>query len=350
MGGPEGSVRALPGRVAGALPGVLLAAAIAAGGLALRRLPALAAVSPLLLAILLGMLVRNVVGVPDAAHAGLALCLRRPLRLGIVLLGLQLTLLQVYEIGALGLAILVATVAATWTFTIYAGRLLGVDRKLTQLIGAGTAICGASAIVAANAVVRDRDGGVPYALAVVTLYGTIAMLTYPLAMHALGLSQHAYGLWVGASVHEVAQVVAAGFAGGHEAGQLGTIAKLTRVLLLAPMVLLLGAWTVRAAGGRAADAASGMAAARPPTPWFVFGFLAMVLVASAGVVPAAARGGIALATQAILALALAAVGLETDFRRIVARGWRALLLGGLATLFIAGSSLALVLLFEPRAT
>ena len=340
-----GTTLPVTGRAAAALPGVLLAGAVAAGGLALRRLPVLAAVSPLLLAILLGMLVRNLVGVPGTAHAGLALCLRRPLRLGIVLLGLQLTLLQVYEIGALGLAILVATVAATWTFTIYAGRLLRVDHKLAQLIGAGTAICGASAIVAANAVVRDRDGGVPYALAVVTLYGTIAMLTYPLAMHALGLSQHAYGLWVGASVHEVAQVVAAGFAGGQQAGQLGTIAKLTRVLLLAPMVLLLGAWTARSAG---ADR-GGAAAPRPPAPWFVFGFLAMVLVASSGVVPTGARGGIALATQSILALALAAVGLETDFRRIVARGWRALLLGGLATLFIAATSLALVLLFEPRA-
>jgi uncharacterized membrane protein YadS len=139
--------------------------------------------------------------------------------------------------------------------------------------------------------------------------------------------------------------VAAGFAGGQQAGQLGTIAKLTRVLLLAPMVLLLGAWTARSAGaGRA-----GAAAPRPPAPWFVFGFLAMVLVASSGVVPTGARGGIALATQSILALALAAVGLETDFRRIVARGWRALLLGGLATLFIAATSLALVLLFEPRA-
>jgi uncharacterized integral membrane protein (TIGR00698 family) len=340
-----GTAPSFAGRAAAALPGVLLAAAVAAGGLALRGLPMLAAVSPLLLAILLGMLVRNVVGVPGAAHAGLALCLRRPLRLGIVLLGLQLTLLQVYEIGALGLAILVATVVATWTFTIYAGRLLGVDHKLAQLIGAGTAICGASAIVAANAVVRDRDGGVPYALAVVTLYGTIAMLTYPLAMHALGLSQHSYGLWVGASVHEVAQVVAAGFAGGQQAGQFGTIAKLTRVLLLAPLVLLLGAWTARAAGA----GADGGVAARPPAPWFVFGFLAMVLLASSGVVPAGARGGIVLTTQSILALALAAVGLETDFRRIVARGWRALLLGGLATLFIAGASLALVLLFEPHA-
>ena len=340
-----GTAPTLPGRSAAALPGVLLAAVVAAGALVLRRLPALAAISPLLLAILLGMLVRNTLGVPATAHAGLALCLRRPLRAGIVLLGLQLTLPQVYEIGALGLAILVGTVAATWTFTIYAGRLLGVDRKLTQLIGAGTAICGASAIVAANAVLRDRDGGVPYALAVVTLYGTIAMLTYPLAMHALGLTQHSYGLWVGASVHEVAQVVAAGFAGGHDAGQFATIAKLTRVLLLAPMVLLLGAWTRRAVGASAADSA----APHPPAPWFVFGFLAMVVVASTGTVPGAARSGIALATQAILALALAAVGLETDFRRIVARGWRALLLGALATLFIAGSSLALVLLFEPRA-
>ena len=319
------------------LPGIALAAAVTAVAFALRQLPVLAAVSPLLLAILVGMLVRNLFGTPSRADAGLAACLRRPLRLGIVLLGLQLTLLQVLSVRASGLAILVFAVGGTYLFTVAAGRLLGVDAGLAKLIGAGTAICGASAIVAANTVVRDRDGGVPYALAVVTLYGTIAMFSYPLALQALGLSAHGYGLWVGASVHEVAQVVAAGFAGGQEAGHFATVAKLTRVLMLAPMVLLIGAGLRRSAGAAARPTA------RPPVPWFVFGFLAMVAIASTGLVPAPARAPLALATQVILAIALAAVGLETDLRRIAARGWRPLLLGGLATAFIAACTLALVL-------
>jgi uncharacterized integral membrane protein (TIGR00698 family) len=322
------------------LAGAALAAAVAAAAFALTRLPALAGVSPVMLAILLGMAVRNLLGTPAAAHAGLAACLRWPLRAGIVLLGLRLTLAQVFAVGAVGLAILVSAVAATYAFTVAAGRLLRVDRRLAQLIGAGTAICGASAIIAANTVVRDRDGGVPYALAVVTLYGTVAMLGYPLALHALGLTPRAYGLWVGASVHEVAQVVAAGFAGGQEAGEFSTIAKLTRVLLLAPLVLLLGSGARRADHGVTPTA-------RPPAPWFVFGFLGMVALASAGAVPPGARAAIALVTQALLALALAAVGLETDFRHIAARGWRALLLGGLASAFICVTTLALVLLTGP---
>jgi uncharacterized integral membrane protein (TIGR00698 family) len=333
--------------IAALLPGFALAGAVAAGAFALRALPvpAIATISPLMLAILLGMAVRNTLGTPDAAHPGLAACLRRPLRFGIVLLGLQLTLAQVLEVGGAGLLILVVAVAGTYLFTLAAGRVLGVDPKLTQLIGVGTSICGASAVIAANTVVRDRDGGVPYALAVVTLYGTIAMFAYPLLMQAFGLTPHAYGLWVGASVHEVAQVVAAGFAGGQDAGAFGTITKLTRVLLLAPMVLLLGWYAARAARAAGGDEVH----ARPPTPWFVFGFLAMVGVASTGVVTPDVRPTIVLTTQAILAFALAAVGLETDFRRIAARGWRALLLGALATLFIASLSLGLVLLLGENA-
>lgn len=332
-----GAATTARGGLATLLPGFALAGAVAAAAFALRQLQWFAAISPLMLAILLGMAVRNVVGTPAAAHAGLAACLRRPLRFGIVLLGLQLTLAQVFEVGAVGLLILTLAVAGTYAVTVAAGRALGVDAKLAQLIGVGTSICGASAIIAANTVVRDRDGGVPYALAVVTLYGTVAMLSYPLLLQVLDLTPHAYGLWVGASVHEVAQVVAAGFAGGADAGAFATISKLTRVLLLAPMVLLLGWWAVRMARS------GGEVQAHPPTPWFVFGFLGMVLVASTGLVPPAVRAPVALATQAILAFALAAVGLETDFRRIAARGWRPLLLGGIATLFIAATSLALVI-------
>lgn len=326
------------------LPGIGLAASVAAAAFVLKALglPVVASFSPLMLAILIGMTVRNLVGRPEAARAGLAAALRTPLRLGIVLLGLQVTLTEILAIGWAGLAILVFAVSATFLFTIWMGRQLGVPRGLTTLIAAGTGVCGASAIVAANTVVRDEDESVAYALATVTLFGTIAMLGYPVLASALPLSELAYGLWSGASVHEVAQVVAAGFARGEASGEFATVTKLARVLMLAPLVLLMGLWAHRLSSR--SDAGSG----RAPMPWFVFGFLGMVLLAGTGWIEAEWRSSANLITQALLAFALAAVGLETDLRKLVAQGWRPLVLGATATLFIASTTLLLTLLWQSQ--
>jgi uncharacterized integral membrane protein (TIGR00698 family) len=325
------------GGLARLLPGLALAATVALLAVLLRRVPVLATTSALMLAILLGMAWRNLAGTPAAAMPGLIACLRRPLRVGIALLGLQLTLTQVSEVGVGGVALLVACVAASFVFTVGAGRWLGVEPGLARLIAAGTSICGASAIVAANTVVRDSDESVAYSLAVVTLCGTVVMLLFPLLGGALQMSDHWYGLWIGASVHEVAQVVAAGFAHGQEAGEFATVSKLTRVLMLAPLVLLLAALARRSAGTAAA-------AGKAPTPWFVYGFIALVLLASSGAVPDPLVDASRLASQSLLALALAAVGLCTDLRSIVARGWRPFALGGLASAFIG--LLALLLVFS----
>ena len=208
------------------------------------------------------------------------------------------------------------------------------------MLAGGTAICGASAIVATNTVTRASDEAVAYALATVTLYGTIAMFAYPMLAPLLPLSSEGYGLWTGASVHEVAQVVAAGFARGQDTGEAATVAKLARVLMLAPLVLLLGAWAARRAG------ADGRPQGKVPFPLFVFGFLAMVLLAGTGWIADDLRRAANLLTQALLALALAAVGLETDIRRLIAQGWRPLALGAFATLWIAVSTLALTLLWD----
>jgi uncharacterized integral membrane protein (TIGR00698 family) len=224
-------------------------------------------------------------------------------------------------------------VVLTFAFTLALGRLLGVDACLAQLIAAGTSICGASAVVAANSVVRGRGEAVAYALGVVTLCGTLVMLCFPVLGVLAGLSDRAYGVWIGASVHEVAQAVAAAFAHGDEAGQYGTVSKLTRVLLLAPMVILLGQALLRRAGAARGDV---------PVPWFAFGFIVMVGVASAGILPPPALGALAVVAQALLAAALAAVGLETDLRQIRAQGWRPLALGAAATVFIGGLALVLV--------
>lgn len=317
------------------LPGLLLAAAVVAAAFALRRLPGIGVVSPMMLSIVLGIAVRNTVGAAAAARPGVAFSARRLLRLGIVLLGLQLTASQVLEVGAAGLAILALCVVATFAVTVRLGRLIGVEPGLAELIAGGTSICGASAVVATNAVTEAPEEDVAYALASITLFGTVAMFVYPLLPGLLGLSPHSYGLWAGASIHEIAQVVGATFQASLEAGEAGTVAKLSRVMMLAPVVMTLGLVAARRRG-------AGAGQARAPVPWFVLGFVAVVILNSIVPVPAEASAAAGVAATVLLSMALAALGLEANIARLRAKGARPLLLGGLSALFIAGFSLALV--------
>lgn len=329
-------------RVLTILPGLLMASTIAASGYLLRQFPGMTTFSPLILAILIGTAFHNLVGTPAIAKAGVAFSMRRLLRFGIILLGFQLTVSQVIEVGQRGVLIIAATLASTFLFTVWMGKLLGVDRKLAQLIAAGTSICGASAVIATNTVTNADDEDVAYAVACVTIFGSVAMFVYPLLPTLLHLDPRAFGLWSGASIHEIAQVVAAAFQDGKAAGEFGTIAKLSRVMLLAPTVIALGLMASRSTASR--DPGS-PASARPPMPWFVLGFVAIVALNSLITVPLATKAEIAAITTFLLAVALAAMGLETDIRKLTTRGIRPALLGAIAFLFIACFSLALIKLF-----
>ena len=322
------------------LPGLLLTSGVAASAYGLRQLPGMATFSPMILAIVIGIAFHNLVGTPALAKPGVTFSLRRLLRIAIILLGLQLTITQVVEVGGRGIGIIAATLLATFAFTTWMGRLLGVDRKLAQLIAAGTSICGASAVIATNTVTNAHDEDVAYAVACVTVFGSVAMFAYPLLSGLLHLDPHAFGLWTGASIHEIAQVVAAAFQDGQKAGEFGTIAKLSRVMMLAPMVIALGFITARNATKN--DPAGGSPSGRPPMPWFVLGFVALVGVNSLIIIPAEARVWIVTVTTFLLSVALAAMGLETDIRKLTAKGFRPALLGALAFLFIASFSLALI--------
>lgn len=321
------------------LPGLVLTAMLAALAWSLHGLPLLGVFSPMILAILLGMVFHNLIGTPVRARAGVAFSLRRVLRLGIILLGLQLTAAQVAAVGASGVAIIAAVLIGTFFFTKAAGRWLRVDPKLAELIAAGTSICGASAVIATNTVTRARDEDVAYAVACVTVFGSIAMFLYPLMGAALQLDASNYGLWTGSSIHEIAQVVAAAFQHGEEAGKAGTIAKLTRVMMLAPMILALG-W----AAMRRRSAHERKQGGALPLPWFILGFLALVGVNSVVAIDPVVRAAIVQLTSFLLAMALAAMGLGADFKKLVAAGPRPLLLGAISSVFISGFSLALVVL------
>ncbi|MGO4640070.1 YeiH family protein [Mesorhizobium sp. 2RAF45] len=318
----------------GIIPGIVLVAMITAVAFSAHNVSGFALFSPMILAVVAGMVYSNVLGTPVHAKAGIAFSQKRLLRFAIVLLGFQLTLGQVVSIGAGGVGIVAATLGATFLFTVTLGRLIGVDRKLAQLIAAGTSICGASAIVATNIVTDARDEDVTYAVASITLFGTVAMLGFPLLAPLLGLDQHAFGLWAGASIHEVAQVIGAGFQNGTQSGEIATVAKLTRVAMLAPMVIALGLMARR--GSR------DQSAARPPMPWFVAAFIAVVALNSLVTIPAEVKSAMALATTIMLTMGLAAMGLQADISQLRSRGLRPLALAFCAFLFIGGFSLMLV--------
>lgn len=327
--------KALDSTKAGPVSGVILVAMITAVAFSAHNVSGFALFSPMIIAVVAGMIYSNVLGTPAHAKAGIAFSQRRLLRFAIVLLGFQLTLGQVVSIGAGGVGIVAATLGATFVFTITLGRLIGVDAKLAQLIAAGTSICGASAIVATNIVTDARDEDVTYAVASITLFGTVAMLGFPLLAPLLGLDQHAFGLWAGASIHEVAQVIGAGFQNGTQSGEIATVAKLTRVAMLAPMVIALGLMARR-------KSSSDQQAARPPMPWFVAAFVAVVALNSLVAIPAEVKSAMALATTIMLTMGLAAMGLQADISQLRSRGLRPLALAFSAFLFIGGFSLMLV--------
>lgn len=314
-------------RLRSVMPGLALAFAIAGVSILIRNATGIAALNPVVVALVLGLAVGNAVGAQPLLKPGIAFAVRPLLRAAIVVLGLQVTLGQLWQLGPAALGLAVVVVALTLPFTIWLGGLLGVDRALSQLIGMGTAICGASAIVAANQVARGRDEDVTYALAVITLCGTAALILFPMLAAPLGLDARAYGLWSGAAIHEVVQAVGAAAAGGPVSSQSGTVMKLARVFLLAPAVLALGWWVARQQGGGAAEV-------RAPVPWFAFGFLALVVLTSTGLVPDAAVDASRVLVPLMLAASVAALGLSTNLKALRARGGAPMILGVASTAFI----------------
>lgn len=317
------------------LPGALLTALVAALAYGCSRSLTAFAISPLIVALVMGGCVRNLRGVPACAAVGIKGTTRRALRIGIVLLGLQLSIGQVISMGATGAMIVASALAATFLMTLWLGARLGVDPRLTKLIAAGTSICGASAIVATNTVARAAEEDAAYAVAAVSVFGTIAVLLYPLAGHLLHMTTQTYGLWVGASIHEVGQVAAAADA-WHPSSDLAMIAKLSRVALLAPVVLVLA---TLARSPRGTDST----VSRIEFPWFLVGFVLMMLIGSIDAVSVEQKRWSAHAATALLTVALAGLGLELDIRKLRTRGWRPLLLGALSSVFICVMSLTGIL-------
>lgn len=295
------------------------------------------AVGPLTWAVLLGAVAANVGVLPEAARPGLALATRKLLRLGVVLLGCSLSVVAIVGLGAPVVALVVVTLLSTLLGTHWLGMRLGLGSARSLLIATGFAICGASAVAAMTDNADAEDDDVAVAIAMVTICGTLAMVVLPLLHGRLHLSDVQYGAWAGASVHEVGQVVAAAGPAGTTAVAVAVVVKLTRVLLLAPVVAGVGILRRRQA------TSSGLPAAgpQPPlVPLFVVGFLVCVAARSAGVLPAQALPAIGTAQTLVLGAALFGMGTGVHLPTLVRSSGRALTLASASTLLVAGVSLA----------
>lgn len=320
------------------LPG--LAAALLVGAACLG-LTALVPVLPgLLVAIVLGAVARSTGLLPAVLEPGLAWTGRRVLRAGVVLLGLQLSVGDLLGLGTGEVLVLLATVAATFATTLWLGRVLGVGRRLTLLVATGFSICGAAAVAAMSPVADAEEDEVATAVALVTVYGSLAILVVPVAAGALGLADRTAGLWAGMSVHEVAQVVAAAGTVSAAALSVAVVAKLARVVLLAPLVAGVGLVRRRAGAAGAAGAAGTGRGAAPLVPMFVVGFVVAVAVRSAGLVPDAVLPAVKPVTTLLLAAAMTALGTQIHLGRLVRAGGRPLTLGAAATVVAMSVSLA----------
>lgn len=317
-------------RTGGVLPG--LAAAVVGAGAAVAAGTAVPGLSPLLVAIVLGIAARNLGLLPAGLGAGLAVAGRVPLRLGIVVLGLQLSLRDLAELGwgipALAVLVVVAGIAAT----LLLGRLLRVPRRQALLVACGFSICGAAAVAGVESVVEADEEETVTAVALVVLFGTLMIPTVPLLVGLLGLDVRTGAVWAGASVHEVAQVVATGGLLGGGALAIAVTVKLARVLMLAPVAAALS-WQMRKKGTESGR--------RPPlVPIFVLGFIALVVVRTLVPVPPAVLGAASGLQTFLLTTAMLGLGAGVRIRSLVARGGRTFALAAGSTLAVAAVGLA----------
>ncbi len=316
-------------------PGLLLTVLLAGAAIGSGQLFGLETLNPLLIAVLLGIGWRQWGTVPTAYRPGIKFAMKRVLRLAVILLGLRLSLGEVMAVGPWGLGMVVVGTLSTFYLTCWLGRWLGITPRLVQLIAAGTSICGASAVVATNSVVEGSEEDMTYAIATITGFGTLAMLIYPLLGSLLQLSPQAFGIWCGASVHEVAQVIATAFQKGDLSGEVATVTKLSRVLLVVPIMLSLG-WQAKR------PSQPGQPPRPLPIPWFVLCFCLLVGVNSLGLVALPIQVAVLNGNQILLCMSLAAMGLETDLANLTKLGLKPMYLAGLAWLFLGAISLAMV--------
>ncbi|GJM26839.1 MAG: hypothetical protein DHS20C16_32540 [Phycisphaerae bacterium] len=361
-------------KVERAWPGMLLSAIVAAAAVGVHYLPfppflverpsgIARPISAAIIAIVAGLLFRNFGPWTSAATAGCKKIIKKVIPIAIVLTGAKLNLIQLKDVGAGALATIVICIAVAILSAVYLGKLLGLGKRVALLIGVGTGICGNSAIVAVAPLIEADDEDLVLSIGTVNLFGLIAMLVLPAIGAMIDISDSAFGIWAGTSVHAVPQAVAAGYAFSFDAGTMATLAKLVRVALLAPLVCVLAIYYARRHSSPADRSMPVVIHYARFVPWFVWGFALMATLGTLGLIPTlmfspadsvsgwGLPGTVSLMTvfawcgKMLLIWAMAAIGLEVNVRVLGGVSGKAILCGLGASVVLGVVSLLLVFVF-----
>lgn len=319
------------------IPGMALALVIAALAKSLEMLEEAAGlhfIGASVIAMFIGMFVNACKKPTPATAPGIKFTSKKILKFAIILLGASLNIRTVLTVGRFSLTVMVFTLATCFGLGALIGRALGLNWKTSSLINAGTGICGGSAIAAIAPVIEATDMDIAYGLSATFLFDTVMIVVFPILGHWLGLSDAAFGLWAGTAVNDTSSVVATGYAFSEAAGDFATMVKLTRTLAIIPAVLVFAAINLHLKKKQQQSAEGVNVRIRSIFPWFILGFLAMSALTSLGLIPAALAAALKTISKFLMVAALAAIGLNTDFKALCRSGAKPMLHGFIISLLV----------------
>ncbi len=315
------------------LPGLVLSVAIAFVAVWVENLLPIHLIGGAVIAMFLGMLINHFVGKNKWLAPGLKFTSKKVLKFAIILLGLSLNINTILNVGKMSLLVMVFTLATCFGGGYFIGKALGLNWKLSNLISAGTGICGGSAIAAIAPTIDAEDGDVAYAMSATFLFDMAMIVLFPIMGRALGMTDQAFGIWAGTAVNDTSSVVATGYAFSEGAGDYATMVKLTRTLSIIPTVIAFAIIQLRlkkkeaAAAGQDGELLKANFSIKKIFPWFILGFLAMSVLASVVAIPADVVSNTKAVSKFLMVCALAAIGLNTSFASMKKSGIRPMLHG-----------------------
>ncbi|MBR5485117.1 MAG: putative sulfate exporter family transporter [Oscillospiraceae bacterium] len=303
------------------VPGFALALLIAAAAKYIESLLPIHLIGASVIALFLGMAVNHFFKPSKMIAQGLKFTSKRVLKFAIVLLGASLSIGTILQVGRMSLTVMVFTLLTCFGGGYFVGKALGLNWKLSNLISAGTGICGGSAIAAIAPVIEAEDSDIAYAMSATFLFDMAMILLFPVMGHALGLSDMAYGLWAGTAVNDTSSVVAAGYAYSEAAGDFATMVKLTRTLAIIPTVLIFAMIQANIKKKQAATDGAAKVSVISLFPWFIAGFLAMAAANSLGLIPQTVAAAAKSTSKFLMVAALAAIGMNTGHKEMKKSGF-----------------------------